>query len=138
MIDYHRFCQIKDLHEHQGLTASQIAQALALDPPHGGLLARAKSTSAPANPRHAPANSIRSNRRLSGCWNAIPIRAAQVFQRLREQGFAAAIHWSKPMCARFDPDASPLFSHWPLLPASVPRSIGAPSARSPWGKRIDS
>jgi len=32
MIDYHRFCQIKDLHEHQGLTASQIARALALDP----------------------------------------------------------------------------------------------------------
>ena len=32
MIDYHRFCQIKDLHEHQGLNASQIAEALALDP----------------------------------------------------------------------------------------------------------
>lgn len=32
MIDYHRFCQIKDLHEHQGRTASQIAHALALDP----------------------------------------------------------------------------------------------------------
>jgi hypothetical protein len=32
MIDYHRFCQIKDLHVHQGLNASQIAKALALDP----------------------------------------------------------------------------------------------------------
>jgi hypothetical protein len=32
MIDYHRFCQIKDLHEHQGLNASRIAKALALDP----------------------------------------------------------------------------------------------------------
>lgn len=32
MIDSHRFCQIKDLHEHQGLNASQIAHALALDP----------------------------------------------------------------------------------------------------------
>lgn len=31
MIDSHRFCQIKDLHAHQGLTASQIAHALALD-----------------------------------------------------------------------------------------------------------
>ena len=31
MIDYHRFCQMKDLHEHQGLTAPQIAHALALD-----------------------------------------------------------------------------------------------------------
>ena len=32
MIDYHRFCQIKHLHEPQGLNASQIANELALDP----------------------------------------------------------------------------------------------------------
>ena len=32
MIDYHRFCEIKHLHAHQGLTASQIAKALVLDP----------------------------------------------------------------------------------------------------------
>ena len=32
MIDYHRFCQIKHLHEHQGLNASQIARELSLDP----------------------------------------------------------------------------------------------------------
>jgi hypothetical protein len=31
MIDYHRFCQIKHLHAHQGLNASQIAQEVALD-----------------------------------------------------------------------------------------------------------
>jgi hypothetical protein len=31
MIDYHRFCQIKDLHAHQGLNASQIAQEVARD-----------------------------------------------------------------------------------------------------------
>ena len=32
MITYHHFCQIKDLHDHQGLNASQIARALALNP----------------------------------------------------------------------------------------------------------
>jgi hypothetical protein len=32
MIDYHRFCQIKDLHDHQELNATQIAGVLALDP----------------------------------------------------------------------------------------------------------
>ena len=32
MIDYHCFCQIKHLHAHQGLNASQIARALSLDP----------------------------------------------------------------------------------------------------------
>ena len=31
MIDYPRFCQIKHLHVHQGLTASQIAKAVSLD-----------------------------------------------------------------------------------------------------------
>ncbi len=32
MIDHHRFCQIKHLYAQQGLTASQIANALSLDP----------------------------------------------------------------------------------------------------------
>jgi len=31
MIDYHRVCQIKHLHAHQGLHALQIAKAVALD-----------------------------------------------------------------------------------------------------------
>ena len=74
MIDYHRFCQIKDLHEHQGLNASQIAEALALDP-------RTVSDGWPRNTSglpHATAatqqtRSIQSAR-LSACWRAIPIR----------------------------------------------------------------
>jgi len=32
MIDYHQFCQIKDLQEREGLKASQIAAVLDLDP----------------------------------------------------------------------------------------------------------
>jgi len=32
MIDYHSFCQIKYLHEYQGLNASQIAREVSLDP----------------------------------------------------------------------------------------------------------
>jgi len=32
MIDYQQFAQIKDLHQCQGLNATQIAAALALDP----------------------------------------------------------------------------------------------------------
>jgi len=32
MIDYHGFCQIKYLHECQGLNASQIAREVSLDP----------------------------------------------------------------------------------------------------------
>ena len=32
MIDYQTFCQIKDLHDNQGLSPTQIADTLALDP----------------------------------------------------------------------------------------------------------
>lgn len=32
MIDYHQFCQIKDLHAREGLKAAQIASVLGLDP----------------------------------------------------------------------------------------------------------
>jgi len=32
MIDYAGFCQIKHLHEQQGLNATQIAATLSLDP----------------------------------------------------------------------------------------------------------
>ena len=32
MIDYQQFCQIKDLHHHHGLSVTQIAEAMALDP----------------------------------------------------------------------------------------------------------
>jgi hypothetical protein len=32
MIDYHQFCQIKDLHAREGLKAAQIAGVLGLDP----------------------------------------------------------------------------------------------------------
>ena len=52
MIDYHRFCQIKDLHEHQGLNASQIAHALALDPrPVASGLRQERFPPRPSTPR---------------------------------------------------------------------------------------
>ena len=39
MIDYHGFCQIKHLHEHQGLNTAQIARELGARSPHRFLLA---------------------------------------------------------------------------------------------------
>src|SRR5437870_6067566 len=89
MIDYHRFCQIKHLHTHEGLNASQIAQAVSLDRrtvaywltqeyfrprtprPHASKLDPFKSDIVRLLERH-------------------PSSAVQVFQRLREHGFAAS------------------------------------------------
>ena len=87
MIDYHHFCQIKDLHEPQGLTASQIAHALALDP---------RTVAYGLGQEHfRPRQSTPHSSKLDPFKKEIlrmlersPSSAAQVFQRLREQGFA--------------------------------------------------
>lgn len=86
MIDAHCVCQRTHLHGHQGLNASQIAHALALDP------RTVSSWRAPAHfhPRTPPqphrtldpftAQRVRMLARS-------PSAAAQVFQPLRAQGF---------------------------------------------------
>jgi len=86
MIDAHRFCESKHLQAHQGLTASQSAKALALDPrPGSSWLAQE-----PCRPRKP---SIRLRQRdpfkkeMVRMLEHHPSSAAQVFQRLREQGF---------------------------------------------------
>ena len=61
------------MHEQQGLTASQIAKTVALDRRTVAYWLT-QATSARANPGCTLANSIRSNRRLCVCWNAISIR----------------------------------------------------------------
>jgi transposase len=86
MIDYQCFCQIKDLHQRQGLNPTQIARELDLDPRTVTSWLRQEHF----RPRKAPtrpskldpfkANIVRMLERY-------PYSAAQVFQRLREQGF---------------------------------------------------
>ena len=65
MIDYHQFCQIKDLHEREGLKAAQIAGVLGLDPrtPTGWV----KTASGLEKSHLAPVNSTRSRPRFDRC-----------------------------------------------------------------------
>ena len=86
MIDYHRFCQIKHLHEHQGLNASQIAQTVSLD----------RRTVAywltqdhfhPRKPRPHASKLDPFKPDIVRLLERYPYSAAQVFQRLREHGF---------------------------------------------------
>jgi transposase len=86
MIDYHRFCQIKDLHEHQGLNASQIAKALALDPRTVSYWL-AQEHFRPRTPRQHPSKLDPFKAQIVRLLERYPYSAAQVFQRLREQGF---------------------------------------------------
>jgi transposase len=87
MIDYHRFCQIKHLHTHQGLNASQIARELVLDPRTVAYwLAQEHFRS--RKPRPRPSKLDPFKKEIVRLLEHYPYSAAQVFQRLRERGFA--------------------------------------------------
>ena len=87
MIDYHRFCQIQHLHAHQGLTASQIAKELALDPRTVVYwLGQEHFRPRQATPRSSKLDPFKPE--IVRLLERYPYSAAQVFQRLREHGFA--------------------------------------------------
>jgi transposase len=89
MIDYHRFCQSKHVHEQQGLNASQIATAVAPDRrtvaywlPQAHFRPRIPRPSVSQLDPFKPA--------MVRLLERYPYSAAQVFQGLREQGFAGS------------------------------------------------
>jgi transposase len=87
MIDYACFCQIKHLHGHEGLNASQIAQTLTLDPRTVTYwLAQEHFRPRKPRPRHSKLDPFKPE--IVQMLERYPYSAAQVFQRLREHGFA--------------------------------------------------
>ena len=86
MIDYHGFCQIKHLHVHQGLSASQIAHELALDPRTVSYWL-AQEHFRPRKPRQHLSKLDPFKAQMVRMLERYPYAAAQVFQRLREPGF---------------------------------------------------
>src|SRR5215475_7318701 len=86
MIDYHRFCQIKHLHDHQGLNASQIAQEVALDRRTVAYwLAQDHFRPRKLRPSMSKLDPFKSD--IVRLLARHPYSAAPVFQRLREHGF---------------------------------------------------
>jgi transposase len=86
MIDYHCFCQIKHLAEHQGLHASQIAEALDLDP-RTVVYWLTQEHFRPRKPRRRPSKLDPFTKEVVRMLEHYPYSAAQVFQHLREHGF---------------------------------------------------
>jgi transposase len=108
MIDYHRFCQIKDLHAHQGLTASQIARALALDPRTvAHWLCQERFQPRKSTPRASKLAPFKPQ--IVQMLDKYPYSAAQVFQRLREQGFAGGYSIVKAYVRTVRPKRQPAF-----------------------------
>ena len=87
MIDYETYCKIKDCHERQQLTIAQTARALGL---HAQTVAKWVQRSQ-YRARHSAPRSSRLDpfkARIVRLLETHPYSAQQIFQRLREEGFA--------------------------------------------------
>ena len=108
MIDYPTFCQIKDLHQRQGLNVEQIAQALKLH--------RHTVTRWLAEPHYRAARQPARSSKLDPYkgdivrWlDAHPLSAVQVFQRLGEQGYEGGYGIVKDYVRKIRPRRKPAF-----------------------------
>jgi transposase len=108
MIDYHRFCQIKHLQAHQGLNAAQIARELALDPRTVAYWL-AQEHFRPRTPRLHTSKLDPFKAQIARLLERYPYSAAQVFQRLREQGFDGGYSIVKAYVRTVRPTRQPAF-----------------------------
>jgi transposase len=108
MIDYHQFCQIKDLHERQGLKAAQIAGALGLDPRTVAYwLGQERFRPRNATPRPSKLDPFKPQ--IRQMLEHYPYSAAQLLQRLREQGFEGGYSTVKAYVRTVRPKRQPAF-----------------------------
>ena len=108
MIDYHQFCQIKDLHQTHGLKAAQIAQTLSLDPKTVAYwLGQERFRPRKVTPRASKLDPFKPQ--ILEMLEKYPYSAAQVWQRLREQGFEGGYSIVKAYVRRVRPRPQPAF-----------------------------
>jgi transposase len=108
MIDYHGFCQIKHLSAHQGLNAAQIARELTLDP-RTVVYWLTQEHFRPRKP-HLHASKLDPFKpEIGRMLDRYPYSAAQVFQRLREQGFDGGYSLVKAYVRAVRPRRQPAF-----------------------------
>ena len=86
MIDSPRFCQIKHLHEHQGLHAAQSAKTVSLDR-RTIAYCLTQDHFRPRKPRQHASTLDPFKPEMVRRLARSPSSAAQIFQRLREHGF---------------------------------------------------
>lgn len=115
MIDYQTFCQIRELHQRQGLNVEQIAQALELH--------RHTVTKWLAEPHYRPARQASRASKLDPYkgdivrWlEAHPLSAVQVLQRLREQGYEGGYSIVKDYVRKIRPRRRPAFLRLAFAP----------------------
>jgi len=108
MIDYHQFCQIKDLHHTHGLKVVQIAHTLSLDPKTVAYwLRQERFRTRRSAPRASKLDPFKAQ--ILQMIEKYPYSAAQVWQRLREQGFEGGYSMVKAYVRRVRPKPQPAF-----------------------------
>jgi len=108
MIDYHQFCQIKDLHAREGLKAAQIAGVLGLDPKTVAYwLGQERFRTRRSTPRASKLDPFKPQ--IRQMLEKYPYSAAQVWQRLREQGFEGGYSMVKAYVRTVRPQRQPAF-----------------------------
>lgn len=108
MIDYHQFCQIKDLHAREGLKAAQIAGVLGLDPKTVAYwLGQERFRPRRSAPRASKLDPFKAQ--IRQMLEKYPYSAAQVWQRLREQGFEGGYSMVKAYVRTVRPRPQPAF-----------------------------
>ena len=107
MIDYELFSKIRHLKEQEGLTAPQIAAELAID-----VRTVRKWLTATFRPKKIPPRSSKLDpfkQDIVRMLETHPYTAAQIFQRIREQGFDGSYSIVKKYVRRVRPPKSPAF-----------------------------
>jgi transposase len=86
MIDYELFCKLRQLKDHEGLSANQIAGELAMDPRTVvKWLARERFSQRKASPRASKLDPFKAE--IARLLESHAFTAAQILVRLREQGY---------------------------------------------------
>lgn len=108
MIDYERYCRIKDYHANRRLTVPQIARELDLDERTVSRWLAAEKF----QPRRTPPRSSKLDpykKQIVRWLESHPYTATQVFLRLREAGYGGGITVVKDYVRRVRPPRTPAF-----------------------------
>jgi transposase len=108
MIDYQLYCQIKDRHDKDGLTITQIARQLHLSPRTvGRWLAEDKFRQRRTPPRPSKLDPFKGQ--IVRWLQTHPYTATQVYLRLQEAGFGGGMSIVKEYVRQIRPPRTPAF-----------------------------
>ncbi len=108
MIDYETFCRLRQLHDEQGLKASQIAAALDLDPKTVEKWID-QPTYRPRQPTRRPSKLDGFKGQIAALLERHPYTAQQLLQQLRAKGYAGGYSILKEFVRQVRPVRKPAY-----------------------------